>query len=49
LRALAKVTPAALKMLQDKELARITELLVEIIGQCGNEQRERPQKKKVRR
>jgi hypothetical protein len=42
LRALGKVTPAALKTLQDAELARIIELLAEAMGRCGQERRERP-------
>jgi hypothetical protein len=47
-RALAKTTPAALKTLQDMELARIIELLAEVMAQCGQERRERPVKKKRR-
>jgi hypothetical protein len=42
LRTLCKVTPASLKTLQDAELARTIELLAEVMGQCGQERRERP-------
>ena len=46
LRALAKTTPAALKTLQDMELARILELLAEVMAQCGQERKDRPVKTK---
>jgi hypothetical protein len=44
LRVLARTTPAALKTLQDAELARILELLPEVMALCGQERRERPRK-----
>jgi hypothetical protein len=46
LRELGKVTPAALKTLQDKELDRIVTLLAEVMAKCGQERLERPQKKR---
>lgn len=49
LRATGKVTPAALKTLQDKELRRILELLSRAIGLCGIELEQRPAKAKRKR
>jgi hypothetical protein len=48
LRALAKVTPGALKTLQDKELDHIITQLAEVMAKCGQERSERPAKKKKR-
>jgi hypothetical protein len=45
-RELSKVTPAALKTLQDKEIDRIIVLLAEVMAKCGQERLERPQKKR---
>jgi hypothetical protein len=49
LRALGKVTPAALKTLQDKELDHIITQLAEVTAKCGQERLERPQKKRRNR
>lgn len=42
LRALGKVTPGALKTLQDKELDHIIAQLAEVVARCGQERSERP-------
>lgn len=49
LRALGRVDAAALKTLQDAELARIIELLADATAQCGQEKRERSVMGKPRR
>ena len=46
LRALGKVTPGALKTLQNKELDHIITQLSEVMAKCGQERLERPQKKR---
>ena len=48
LRALGKVTPGALKTLQDSELDQIIAQLAEVMAKCGQERLERPQKKRRR-
>ena len=42
--ALGKVTPGALKTLQDKELDHLVLLLAEAAGACGRERSERPKR-----
>ena len=48
LRASAKVSPAALKTLNDLALRRTMELLAAAMGLCGLELQERPKKRRQR-